>query len=77
MTAEPIVEGVHRHIAPLLRQWQADGQLHADLDLRMTARWMNAVSVMLMTPPWLEMPRRDKRSFIDQYLVRALVPQRD
>jgi TetR/AcrR family transcriptional regulator len=73
MVADPIADGVYRHIAPLLRQWQADGQLSADLDLRMTARWLNVVSVMLMTPPWLEMPVAEKRAFLDRYVVRALL----
>jgi AcrR family transcriptional regulator len=73
MTAEPIVDGVYRHIAPLLRQWQADGQLPADLDLQTTARWLNAVSVMLMTPPWTAMPEADKRAFLDRYVVLALL----
>jgi AcrR family transcriptional regulator len=73
MVADPIADGVYRHIAPLLRQWQVDGQLPADLDLRMTARWLNVVSVMLMTPPWLEMPVAEKRAFLDRYVVRALL----
>lgn len=73
MVADPIADGVYRHIAPLLRQWQAGGQLSADLDLRMTARWLNVVSVMLMTPPWLEMPVAEKRAFLDRYVVRALL----
>jgi AcrR family transcriptional regulator len=73
MAAEPIVEGVYRHIAPLLQQWQDGGQLHSDLDLRMTARWLNSVSVMLMTPPLLELPAAEKRAFLDRYVVRALV----
>jgi hypothetical protein len=72
-TTDPIADGVYRHIAPLLRQWQADGQLPADLDLRMTARWLNAVSVMLMTPPWLEMPVAEKRAFLDRYVLPALL----
>jgi AcrR family transcriptional regulator len=73
MSADPIVDGVYRHIAPLLRQWQEDGQLPADLDLRMTSRWLNSVSVMLMTPHWLAMPVADKRAFLDRYVVRALL----
>ena len=46
----------------------------ADLDLRMTVRWINVVAVTLMTPPWLEMPPAEKRTYLDRYLVRALVP---
>lgn len=71
--AEPIADGVYRHIAPLLRQWQADGQLSCDLDLRMTARWLHRVSVTLMTDPWLEMPVQEKQAFLDRYVVRALL----
>ena len=70
--ADPIADGVYRHIAPLLRRWQADGQLSPDLDLRVTARWLNTVSVMLMTPPWLEMPVEEKRKFLDRYVMPAL-----
>jgi AcrR family transcriptional regulator len=73
MRTDPIAEGVYRHIEPLLRRWQADGQLSADLDLRMTARWLNTVSVMLMTPPWLEMAVADKRAFLDRYVVPPLL----
>jgi AcrR family transcriptional regulator len=77
MTAEPIVDGVLRRLTPLLRQWQSEGQLHPDLDLRMTVRWMNVAAVTPLTPPWLEMPLRGKRAFLNQYLVRALVIQND
>lgn len=76
MAADPIVDGVYRHIAPLLRQWQADGQVAADLDLRMIAQWLNTVSIMLMTPPWLEMPVTDKRAFLDRYIMPALLTGR-
>ena len=70
--AEPIVEGLYRHIGPLLHQWQADGQLVPELDLRQTARWLNVVSVTMMSPPWLAMPAEEKRAFLDRYVVRAL-----
>jgi AcrR family transcriptional regulator len=73
MSAPPIVEGVYRHIAPLLRRWQADGQLAADLDLWMTARWLHLISVTFMSSPWLEMPVAEKRAFLDRYVVRALL----
>ncbi|MGH2476488.1 MAG: TetR/AcrR family transcriptional regulator [Candidatus Limnocylindrales bacterium] len=73
LSSEPIVDSIYRHIGPLLEQWQASGQLHGDLDLRETARWMNAVSLMLLTPPWLERSTSAKRTFLDRYLVRALI----
>ena len=71
--SEPIIDAFHHHIGPLLQEWQTQGQLYADLDLRETTRYVNAVSMMLMTPPWLELSRRAKRSYLDRYLVRALV----
>ncbi len=71
--SEPVLDQMHRHLAPLLEQWRADGQLHADLDLRETTRWLNVVSITLMTPPWLGLSLRAKREFLDRYLVRALV----
>ncbi|WP_307873727.1 MULTISPECIES: TetR/AcrR family transcriptional regulator [unclassified Frankia] len=75
--SEPIVDAMHRQISPLLERWQADRQLHADLDLRETTRWINLVSITLMTPPWLELSSQAKREFLDRYLVRALVPARE
>jgi TetR/AcrR family transcriptional regulator len=53
--------------------WQASGQLRAGLDLRMTVRWLNAVSVMLMSPPWREMPAAEKRALLDRYVMPALL----
>lgn len=73
LSSEPIVDGIHRHIGPLLEQWQASGQLQDDLDLRETTRWINTVALMLLTPPWLERSTPAKRTFLDRYLVRALV----
>jgi TetR/AcrR family transcriptional regulator len=73
MTSELVSDGVYRHISPLLQRWQADGQLASDLDLRTTARWVQWVSVMLMSPPWLEMPVADKRAFLDRYVVAAFL----
>jgi AcrR family transcriptional regulator len=72
-SALPILEGAFRHVAPLLEQWQADGQLAADLDIWTTARWLYLISVMLTSPPWPDMPLADKRAFLDRYVVRALL----
>jgi TetR/AcrR family transcriptional regulator len=74
LSAEAIVDAIDRHLHPLLERWQSEKQLHADLDLRETVRWMNAVALVLLTPPWLERSRRQKREFLDRYLIRALVP---
>jgi TetR/AcrR family transcriptional regulator len=72
-SSEPVIDALHRHLAPLLRQWQVDGQLYADLDLRETTRWINAVAILLITPPWRDLSPRAQRTFLNQYLIRALV----
>lgn len=72
LTAEPIVEGMQRHLCPLLQQWQDSGQLHPELDLDDTVRWMNTVAVILLIPPWFTRSASEKRSFLERYLVRAL-----
>ncbi len=71
--AEPVVDVLMRHFGPLLQAWQADGQLVADLDLRVTVHWMNSVSHFLLAPPWRHRPLPDKRLFVERYVVRALL----
>lgn len=75
MTAEPIVEGLSRHLGPLLQRWQEDGQLYPELDLQDTVRWINTVAVLLLSPPWMSRTPRQKRTFLQRYLVRALCPE--
>lgn len=72
--SEPVVEAVHRHLGPLLERWQAEGKLRQDLDLRETTRWINAVSNLLLSPPLAERSTAAKRTFLEHYLLRALVP---
>ncbi len=72
--SEALVDAAMRHYGPLLERWQSEGQLHADLDLRDTVRWINAVSLVLLAPQWRERSKAAKREFLDRYLVRALVP---
>jgi len=71
--SDAIFELAHRHYAPLLTAWQADGQLHADLDLTTTTRWIMAVSVLLVSPPLRDLSIAERRKLVDQYVVRALV----
>lgn len=73
--AEQIVDVVHRHYEPLFRQWQADGAMHPDLDRREVARWVHTTALYLLAPPWRGRPAAEKRRFVDQFVVRALVPQ--
>ena len=73
VSSEAVVDTYHRNLGPLIERWQADGQLHADLDPRETTRWINAVALLLMAPPWVNRSDDAKRLFLDQYLVRALV----
>jgi TetR/AcrR family transcriptional regulator len=74
LSSEPLLDASMRHFAPLLERWQADGQIHADLEVRETLRWMLAVSLILLSPPWRHRPAESKRQFLEQFLVRALVP---
>jgi AcrR family transcriptional regulator len=74
LSSEALVDPPMRHYGPLLERWRSEGQLHADLDLRDTVRWMNAVSLILLAPPWRERSQAAKREFLHRYLVRALVP---
>lgn len=72
--SEQIVDVIVRHYGPLFEKWQANGGLHADLDPRETARWLHTASLFLLAPAWRHKPVDDKRRFIEQYLLRALVP---
>lgn len=72
--SEPIVDAFERHYGPLFASWKEDGQVHDDLDSRETMRWVNAVALVLLAPPWVERTSSAKREFLHQYLVRALVP---
>jgi TetR/AcrR family transcriptional regulator len=74
LSSEPLLDASLRHFGPLLERWKITGQLHTDLDVRETVRWMNAVALILLSPPWRTRPRTAKRLFLTQYLVRALVP---
>ena len=73
--SEQIVDVILRHYGPLFERWQADGQLHADLDPRETARWLHTTSLFLVARSWRHRPADAKRRFVEQYLLRALVPQ--
>ncbi len=73
LESEPVVDAALRIFGPLLERWQAAALLHADLDLRDTVRWMNAISLILLAPPWRRRTTEEKRQFLERYLVRALV----
>lgn len=71
--SETVIDVLVRHFGPLLQRWQADGQLHADLDHRETVRWLQSAWLFLLSPAWRQRPTEAKRRFVEQYLVRALV----
>jgi TetR/AcrR family transcriptional regulator len=74
LSAEPLVDAPLRYFGPLFERWRSGGQLYPDLDVRETVRWMNAISLVLLAPPWRGRSEADKRVFLDRYLIRALVP---
>jgi TetR/AcrR family transcriptional regulator len=49
--SDPLVDAATEHFGPLLERWQVTSQLHGDLDVRDTVRWMHAVSLVLIQPP--------------------------
>jgi TetR/AcrR family transcriptional regulator len=73
--AEPIVELLLRHYEPLLNRWKLAGRLYDDLDPRSVVQWLHTTILFLLTPSWRHRPPADKREFVEQFVVRALVPQ--
>ncbi|MCM3885143.1 TetR/AcrR family transcriptional regulator [Frankia sp. R82] len=69
----PIVDAVARHLDTHLHRWQADGQLHADLDLRETVMWLITAGGLITRPPWSTWSPARQREFVVQHVVRALV----
>jgi hypothetical protein len=62
-----------RHFGPVLTRWQAAGQIHADLDISTTVRWLIAQAVLLLSSPWRAAPPEDRRTLIEKYVARALL----
>lgn len=73
VSAEPVLDGARRRLGPMLERWQNAGQLQPDLDLDQVIRWLNAVSVMLLTPPWRSMSTAERQAFLQQFVLRALL----
>jgi len=75
MGSQPIVALLLRHYEPLLRRWTGAGRLHDDLDPRSTVQWLHTTTLFLLAPSWRNRSVADKRLFVEQFVVRALVPQ--
>jgi TetR/AcrR family transcriptional regulator len=73
--SEPIVELLLRHYEPLLNRWKLAGRLYDDLDPRSIVQWLHTTTLFLLAPSWRHRPVADKREFVEQFVVRALVPQ--
>ncbi len=73
--SEPIVQVLLRYYEPLLNRWRAAGRLYDDLDPRSIVQWLHATTLFLLAPSWRRRPAADKRQFVEQFVVRALVPQ--
>ena len=72
--SEPIVELLLRHYEPLLNRWRLAGRLYDDLDPRSIVQWLHTATLFLLAPSWRYRPVADKREFVEQFVVRALVP---
>jgi AcrR family transcriptional regulator len=75
MGSQPIVELLLRHYGPLLQRWKLAGRLYEDLDPGWVVQWLNTTTLFLLAPSWRHRSAPDKRRFVEQFLVRALVPQ--
>ncbi|BBY39815.1 TetR family transcriptional regulator [Mycobacterium mantenii] len=73
--SEPIVELLLRHYGPLLNRWKAAGLLYPDVDFRSIVQWLHTTTLFLLAPSWRYRTVADKREFVEQFVVRALVPQ--
>lgn len=73
--SEQIVDVIVRHYDPVFARWQEIGAMHADLDRREVARWTHTAALLLLSPAWRHRTQAAKRRFVDQFVVRALVPQ--
>ena len=73
--AQPVVEVLLRHYGPLLQRWQDAERLYPDLDHRSVVQWLSATTLFLLTPSWRHRSPAEKHRFLEQFLVRALVPQ--
>ncbi len=71
----PIVELLLRHYGPLLDRWKSAGRLYDDLDPRSVVQWLHTTTLFLLAPSWRYRKAADKREFVEQFVVRALVPQ--
>ncbi|BDB44969.1 MULTISPECIES: TetR/AcrR family transcriptional regulator [Mycobacterium] len=73
--SQPLVDLLLRHYGPLLQRWKDSGRLYADLDPSAVVQWLNTTTLFLLAPSWRHRSVADKRRFVVQFLVRALVPQ--
>jgi len=71
----PIVELLLRHYGPLLDRWKLAGRLYNDLDPASVVQWLHTTTLFLLAPSWRYRAAADKREFVEQFVVRALVPQ--
>ncbi len=72
--SEQIVDVIVAHYGSLFLRWQADGGMYPDLDHREVARWIHTAALLLLSPPWRHRSNAAKRRFVEQFVVRALVP---
>jgi TetR/AcrR family transcriptional regulator len=75
MGSQPIVDLLLRHYGPLLQGWKLAGRLYDDLDPGSVVQWLHTTTLFLLAPAWRRRSAADKRQFVEQFLVRALVPQ--
>jgi len=73
MESDAVFEIAMLHYGTVLRRWQESGQLHADLEIDTIVRWISALALVLLSSPWRDMTTKERRSFVDAYVARALL----
>jgi TetR/AcrR family transcriptional regulator len=73
LRSDQLHEARYRHFGPLLQRWQADGQLQPDLSVRDVVRWLETVSLIVLSPPWRDRSPAQLHDFVVRHVVRALI----
>lgn len=71
--SDALFEVALRRFGPPLARWQAQGQVHADLDIPRTVRWLIAQAVLLLSPPWRTLPPTERKVIVERYVIRGLL----
>ncbi len=73
LASSAFLDVAEQHLGPLLERWQAEGSVRPGLTTRETVTWLNAVSTLMLGPPWRARSKAEKRRTLEDYLLPALL----